>query len=54
MFNIQVTKEVEVFEFIEYYSEEGLEMVIYQCHWGRLCTFTAQVSQEREFFKLIE
>ena len=29
-------------------------MAICQCHWGRFCTFTVQVSWEKELFDLLQ
>ena len=34
----------ELFESADFYSEDGLEMAVYQWCWGRLCRLIVEVS----------
>ena len=52
MFIAQVSLGMELFESLEYYSEDALEMVV-RGDTGKDCIFIFQISRETELFKLL-
>ena len=42
------------FNLVEFYSEDGLKMIIHWWHWGTDCTVIVLVSKGIELFKLVQ